>query len=397
MGAAQRLACMRIAIPIHSFEPGGVERVALRLAGAWQEAGDQVEIILGRDEGPCRPSDKQLTYSILTEPVPTARWETLWMIWSLWRFLSRHHVDLIFCPGNTYTVVCVTMRLLLGRCCPPCLVKISNDLDRPDFPRPVRVLYGCWLRLQGAVLDQFVAIGAPMRPQLEERLGIPEHRTSVIPDPALDEVPATIPARLRRRPNPTACRFVAVGRLVPQKNLGLALEAFAVHGWPNDTLTIAGDGPERISLERLAAKLHLGDRARFIGHTGAVDEVLREADVFVLSSDYEGVPAVILEALAVGLPIAATDCCASMRWLLQDEAFGVLAPRRDADALGLAMNLARHLEPPREAMTRFASQFSVGAASTEYRALMETEISRHRGRKFARLRAKVREWREGSV
>ncbi len=388
---------MRIAIPIHSFEPGGVERVALRLAGAWQDAGDEVEIVLGRDEGACRPPGSSLTYHTLAQPLPTARWETLWMIWSLWRFLCRNRVDVIFCPGNTYTVVCVAMRLLLARSCPPCLVKISNDLERPDFPRSVRVLYCFWLRLQGLFLDQFVAIGEPMRPQLGEKLKVTHNRTSVIPDPALDEAQITIPSRSPSSPKSTASRFLSVGRLVAQKNIGLALEAFAAHGWPNDTLTIAGDGPEYEPLKKLTARLNLDGRVRFVGHTDAVDDLLHEADVFVLSSDYEGVPAVILEALAAGLPIAATDCCASMRWLLQDEAFGVLAPRRDADALGLAMNLARHLDPPRTAMAGFASQFTLRAASAEYRVLMESVAARHCGRNFARMRAMVREWREGSV
>lgn len=388
---------MRIAIPIHSFEPGGVERVALRLAAAFQDAGEEVVVVLGRNEGPCRPQALSIRYHSLREPLPTARWETLWMIWSLWRFLARNQVDVVFCPGNTYTVVCIAVRILLARRCPPFLVKVSNDLDRPDLPAPMLFLYGWWLRLHGLFLDHFVALAEPMRPQVEARFKVPNDRTSVIPDPALDERQIAAMSGPSRRTSATACRFVTVGRLVKQKNFELLLKAFAAHAWPQDSLTIAGDGPERKRLESLAGKLRISERVRFVGHTGAVFDLLERSDVFVLSSDYEGLPAVILEALAAGLPIAATDCCASMRWLLQDGAFGVMAPRRDVDALGLAMNVARTLNPSTERMTDFASQFTVAAASARYLGLMKAVDARHRGRNFARLRAKVREWREGNV
>lgn len=92
---------LRIAIPIHSFEPGGVERVALCLAYRIR---------------PCR--------------VPTARFETLGMIWSFLLFLTRERVDVIFCPGNTYAVVYVALRLLLGDNCPPIVPPSQARLSR---------------------------------------------------------------------------------------------------------------------------------------------------------------------------------------------------------------------------------------------------------------------------
>ena len=107
---------LRIAIPIHSFEPGGVERVALNLAERWQQTGHQVSIVLGRDEGSDRGRvSAHLDYRIVSSRVPTARFETLWMIWCFFLHLSRERVDVIFCPGNTYAIVCVAARLLLGR------------------------------------------------------------------------------------------------------------------------------------------------------------------------------------------------------------------------------------------------------------------------------------------
>ena len=109
IGYGRCLIGMRIAIPIHSFEPGGVERVALRLAEHWRDAGHEPVIILGRGRGACAGSVPDLDYRVMREPFSTDGWETIWMIWSFFQFLLVEKVDAIFCPGNTYTVVCVAM------------------------------------------------------------------------------------------------------------------------------------------------------------------------------------------------------------------------------------------------------------------------------------------------
>ncbi|WP_079729711.1 glycosyltransferase [Novosphingobium mathurense] len=374
---------MRIAIPIHSFEPGGVERVALRLAEYWQDSGHDPVIVLGRSRGACIGPAPDLDYRFTREPFPTDRWETIWMIWSFFRFLRKEQVDAIFCPGNTYTVVCVAVKLLLGDRCPPVLVKISNDLKRSDLPTFVRPFYRWWLRAQGAVLERFVAIAHPMRAEIERELALPKHSVSVIPDPALSETELheLFGSGLARH-SQVGCRFLTIGRLASQKNQILLLEAFARHAWPDDTLVIAGDGPERDRLVERASALGLQSRVRFVGHVDNVLSLYAKADVFVLSSHYEGAPAVILEALAAGLPIAATNCCVSMEWLTGYGQFGVVVPPGDPDALGLAMNAARHLRPDQPAMQRLAASFTLESSGQLYlsafAALVGNANRRHR-------------------
>lgn len=369
---------MRICIPIHSFEPGGVERVGLRLAERWQAAGHEVTVVLGRDRGPTRPEAPALDYRTRREPFPTARWETLWLIWCLWRHL-RHpasaRTDVIFCAGNTYTVVCAAMKLLLGRRCPPVLVKISNDLVRPDFPAPVRALYRVWLKAQGRLLDRFVALAGPMLPQVVSELAIAPERAVAIPDPALRDDELASPPRPRLSAE-TGRRFLAVARLNRQKNLPLLLEAFARIARPGDRLTIAGEGPERGAIERRVAELGLSESVALPGHVADVRPLLDAADALALSSDYEGVPAAIVEALAAGRPVAATDCCASMPWLLGDGAFGALARPGDAESLALAMELAAAMAPPAAEMRRFCALFTLGKAAPAYLAAMQALVER---------------------
>lgn len=367
---------MRICIPIHSFEPGGVERVGLRLAERWQAAGHEVTVVLGRDRGPTRPEAPALDYRTRREPFPTARWETLWLIWCLWRHL-RHpasaRTDVIFCAGNTYTVVCAAMKLLLGRRCPPVLVKISNDLVRADYPAPIQALYRRWVRVQGKLLESFVALAEPMAPQLIAELRVAPERVTAIPDPALrDDEIAALPSP--RPPDAEGRRFLAVARLNRQKNLPLLLAAFARIAQPGDRLTIAGEGPERGRIERRIAELGLGERVAMRGHVADVRPLLDTAHALVLSSHYEGVPAAVTEALAAGRAVATTDCCASMRWLLGGGAFGAIAPLGDAEGLAAAMERAAAMIAPQAEMHRFSSLFTLGKAAPAYLEAMEALV-----------------------
>lgn len=372
--------------------------MALRLAEHWRDAGHDPVIVLGRSRGACAGTVPDLDYHVMREPFPTDGWETIWMIWSLFQFLLMEKVDAVFCPGNTYTVVCVAMKLLHGDQCPPVLVKISNDLERRDLPKPIRPFYRWWLRVQGAVLNRFIAIACPMRAEVEREMALPANRVSVIPDPALSESELDQLSVPRLAKNSQAgCRFLTIGRIAAQKNHILLLEAFARHAWPEDTLVIAGDGPERERLVERANALGLGSQVRFAGHVDDVRALYAEADVLVLSSRYEGAPAVVLEALAAGLPIAATNCCASMEWLTGYGQFGVVVPPDDPDALGIAMNIARHLRPDRTAMQRLAARFTLESSGRLYLSELASLVSDFHRQRREKMLSSVRVWGEGGV
>jgi glycosyltransferase involved in cell wall biosynthesis len=369
-------APLRIAIPIHSFEPGGVERVALNLAEHWQQTGHQVMIVLGRDEGLDRGrASASLAYRIHPSRVPTARFETLWMIWSFFLSLSRERVDVIFCPGNTYAVVCVAMRLLLGDSCPPIVSKISNDLVRADKSAPRRWIYHIWLRVQGIVFDCFVALAEPMHGEIVDAMNVGAHRVTTIHDPAMTRARfdrlAAIP---RLRVNRDSYRFLALSRLVPQKNLEVMLRAFASGFRPGDKLTIVGDGPDRVQLESLARRLAIEEQVRFVGHVTDPDPYLRNADCLLLSSNYEGVPAVVLEAIAAGLQIVATDCSSSMKMLAGHGARARLVPVRDIDTLAHEISRVDQLPRPGPAQRDYAARFTVEAAAGAYVAVMRRAV-----------------------
>jgi glycosyltransferase involved in cell wall biosynthesis len=370
---------MRILTFLHSFEPGGVERVALRLVRHWRARGADAPLFMGRTDGAMRQElGEELDCHVPSPPhFPIAWCETLWMIATLPPAIRRIRPDLLFCAGNSYAVVAVAMKLLLGQRCPPIVAKISNDLDRRDMPWPVRMLYRLWLRIQGRFIDHFIA----MAPGLEAEIGalIRPGRSviSVIPDPAL-----SLPQidRLRAAPQkeaPATRRFVAIGRLVRQKNFALMLEAFEKGAAPQDRLIFYGDGPERLSLQRLTHRLCVGDRVAFAGHVPDPASHIEPGDIFLLSSDYEGVPAVVLEALAAGVPIIATRCSAAMDALLDHGALGRLVPCGDMQAFAGAIADAGALTQQAAASLAQARRFTLEEAAPAYLATFATVALRN--------------------
>jgi glycosyltransferase involved in cell wall biosynthesis len=361
---------MRILVPLHSFEPGGVERVALRLAAAWAPAGYHPHIVLGRGDGVTRSGAPPLAYDVLEQgAVSTAAFETLWMIARLPGRIRASRPDVLFCAGNSYAVVGAVMKLLLGRRCPPIVLKVSNDLVRADLHPLVRPFYRQWLRLQGRLIDRFIGLAEPMRAEIASAMRVGPDRIAVIDNPVLSRAELDRLAAERDEVERTGAgrRFLAVGRLVPQKRFDLLLRAFARIGGAEDRLAILGEGPERARIEGLARELGIRDRLDLPGHVQPVEPWLIESDCFVLSSDYEGVPAVLVEALAAAVPIVTTDCSVSIRSLLDDGRLGAIVPVRDEAALGDAMDAAPAARPA-EARAR-ARRFTVERGAAAYLAL----------------------------
>ncbi|MEJ8629586.1 glycosyltransferase [Sphingomonas sp. I4] len=180
---------MRVLTFLHSFEPGGVERIALRLVRHWRASGVDAPLFLGRTDGAmARDVGDDLDFITPRRRWPgIAHWETIWMIATLPRIVRALRPDILFCAGNTYTVVAVMLKLVLGRDCPPIVAKISNNLDRTDASWLYRLFYGLWLRIQGLAIDHFVGMEKPMRAEIVQGVRVSPARVAIIPDPALSE------------------------------------------------------------------------------------------------------------------------------------------------------------------------------------------------------------------
>ncbi len=187
-----------------------------------------------------------------------------------------------------------------------------------------------------------VAVSEDTRRKLLERCAVDPGRVVVIPN-GIDLAPYREPlnrALLRGGLGWPAEEPVAgtVARLVPEKAQDVMIRAFAgavAEGRPG-RLVLVGDGPCRDDLEGLAARLGLRGRVQFLGFRRDVPALLRAMDVFLLSSRMEGMALTLIEAMASGLPVIATDVGGS-REVVADEVTGRIVPPGDADALARAL------------------------------------------------------------
>lgn len=156
-------------------------------------------------------------------------------------------------------------------------------------------------------------------------------------------------SRPERRPGTV---FVNVARHAQQKNLELLLRSFAafLDGGEQGSLVLIGDGPQTEILIQLTEELGITEYVSFEGHLLNPFPLLASATAFVLSSEEEGFGLVLVEAMALDVPVISTDCLGAPRELLLDGRAGVLVPPDDVDALAAAMARITHDVSLREAV-----------------------------------------------
>jgi glycosyltransferase involved in cell wall biosynthesis len=134
---------------------------------------------------------------------------------------------------------------------------------------------------------------------------------------------------------------------------------------------IVGKGDNEESLKKLALELGILDRVIFAGFHSDPTPFYASADLFVLSSDYEGLPTVLIEALNFGLHIVSTDCPSGPSEILENGRWGRLVPIGDVTALANAMGEGLFIKPDRHALRKRGAEFSPEIAARKYLALIE--------------------------
>ena len=169
---------------------------------------------------------------------------------------------------------------------------------------------------------------------------------------------------------PPGKRVLTVGSLKEQKNHPLLLRAFARIPDPQARLMLVGMGECEVGLRALAGDLEIADRVIFAGFHPDPTPFYRTADLFVLSSDYEGLPTVLIESLSCGTPVVSTDCPSGPAEILEGGRYGRLVPVRDPAALAAAIQAALSETPDRGALQRRAGDFAPAIAAQRYLDLL---------------------------
>ncbi len=306
-----------------TLQGGGVERAQLRLARGWIAAGRRVSLVIGTPQGPLA---SEIPEGLEVTELGSRAYAAMLAVPGHVRRLAP---DAIFCPGNHYTGIAAWTRLRLGRACPPIVGKISNALVRRDQPFAIAQGYPAWLRLHPRFLDAAVAMSSGMRAEAIATMGLSADRIAVIANPPALPIPGAV-----SKPLPEGRFLLGVGRLAPQKRWDRLIAAMVEI---DASLVIFGEGEERAALEAQIRALGLGRRVSLPGYIPDPLPAITRAAVVALTSDYEGVPGVLREALAVGTPVVATDASVAVGEILTSPDRGTIVQPGDAPALIAAL------------------------------------------------------------
>jgi glycosyltransferase involved in cell wall biosynthesis len=321
------MTARRILICLHDFHRGGTERIALGLARAWTDAGREVTILCGNIEGGLRDEvDPRVDVVALDPPVRRGLFSRQRMARAMARRLDGLQPDIIFLPGNFHAALANGLRAGTRA---PIALKISN----PPIPN-VPLAASVFRRLTRGVTG-FAAMNQGLRRQLQVML--PGRHIIALHDPVYIQ-PAPVASR-------TGERILWIGRLERQKDPLLALDVMAATMGLH--LIMLGEGSLRPAVERRIKALGLEDRVALYGHVAAIEPFLAEADALLITSRYEGGPAVAVEALAQGVPVVSTDCSFLLHDLITVPEAGRILTAREPGQLAVALQevLAQPLAP----------------------------------------------------
>lgn len=355
---------MKIALHISNFDPGGAQKVMLRLAGEFVRRGHEVTVLPNRADGFWRAAlpegveMRALGVGNLVRAVPqldiALKQERACVLLSA---MTQANISAVFAARRAGVPVVISER----HACSQWLLNLS----------PIkRYIYEHLLPFAYRRADGIVAQTQASAEDLARVVGVPVERISVIGNPVPEPVPLADQA-----PHPwledDVPVILGIGRLERQKNFALLLEAMAqVNGAHRPRLLLLGEGSQKAELLARAKALGLADRVDFTGQVPNVQDYLARAALYVQSSNFEGFPNALLEALAAGLSVVATDCPTGPRELLDGGRLGALVPVGDAQAMARAIEDTLGHPGPEGPMRTWAENFTLASVADGYETLL---------------------------
>jgi glycosyltransferase involved in cell wall biosynthesis len=241
-----------------------------------------------------------------------------------------------------------------------------------------------WLHYQSIrrsfpVLDMTVGVSAGVTDDIRQIAGLPEDKVAVVPNPVITD--RIMAMSKETPPHPWFSDggppiILSAGRLVRQKDFPTLIKAFSqLRERILCRLLIIGEGDERSALLGLAEQLQIADSVSLPGYTTNPYSFMANADAFVLSSAWEGFGAVLAEAMALGTPVAATDCPSGPCEILRNGLYGPLTPVGDSAALAAAIEQVLRDPLPPETLMQAAKRYTARNCANQFMPLLLGECS----------------------
>jgi GalNAc-alpha-(1->4)-GalNAc-alpha-(1->3)-diNAcBac-PP-undecaprenol alpha-1,4-N-acetyl-D-galactosaminyltransferase len=367
---------MHVTLVTSSLSCGGAERAVVLIAEGLIKKGHKVSLITtaGTEKDFYKVPDGVYRIALnVAKDSPTlihALWNNLYRFRVLRQAIESLQPDVVISfmyPTNVLTL------LSLIKTAYPVIVSEQND----HTINPDQGWWGKLRRIAYPLADQVVSVSQGVDLCFE---WLPKSKRTVIYNPLQpikDEKDKII---LPEGADPNRKWAIAMGRLHYQKNFELLLSAFhkIADKHPDWQLLIFGEGKLRPKLEDIVENLGLTNQVLLPGITNTPISILKRSELFVLSSRFEGLPTVLFEALACGLPVISTDCPSGPREIIRDGIDGVLIPSEDISALAIAMDRLMCDEGERKRLAESApegsSRFNLDVITEKWEALLQEVI-----------------------
>lgn len=345
---------------------GGAERVMLALASTLVARGLEIDLVLAKAEG------QYLTHCPSgVRIIDLDASKVSLSLFALTRYLRKTRPTVLLSTMLNANLTAISAITLSGTRT-PVVLRVENTMSESAASLADRLL----LRLARKMYpksDALVAVSKGVAKDLVSHFALPNKAITVIYNPIITAELAQFSAQDPGHPWFSAASppvILGVGRLAPQKNFPLLIQSFSRVAARRDVrLIILGEGPERQSLERLIAELELTDCVSLPGFVSNPFSFMAHAAAFVLSSNFEGLPGTLIEAMACDCPVVSTDCPSGPREITNDGEFGYLVPMDNPEAMAGALDRILSgdcLLPP----SPWLEQFHGDYAAERYRQLL---------------------------
>lgn len=362
---------MRIALLVPTMETGGVERVFVNLASGLQECGVQVDLVVGRAGGPMT--------RFVPRDVPVFDLKSDRMLKSvprLAKYLRIRKPEALIAGMTQSSAAAVLARALIrGK---TKIVATEHNMMSWAIRSHRQLKYRLmprWGRLTFQSADHVVAVSAGLVNDLSAQTGLPPNRFRVIYNPVISDALYAGAAEPLDHPwfqsgQPPV--ILAVGRLDRQKDFPMLVRAFRyIRDRRPARLLILGEGSDRNRIEDVVRQLRLTEDVALPGSEANPYRFMKRAAAFALSSEAEGFGVVLVEALALGLPVVSTDCTSGPAEILCNGEYGALVTPGDHEAMARAL-ISTLDGPARRDNSQHVQQFTIHHVAYQYISLISS-------------------------
>ena len=360
----------RVGFILASLNVGGVEKNTLRLIKGLLNKEYKVDLLLVSNEGIyINQLDKRLNIiNLNTKKVSRS-------IFKISEYLKKYG-PLALITAKDYINIIVILASLLSKTKTKIITSTNTQVSiQLSTQKKTSKIINKWLmRMIYPFATNLVAVSMGVADDLAAIIGVNVNKIHVIYNPIVDEEIRTNENKFVDIPHIKSddTLLVSAGRLSNEKDYPTLLEAIRIaKNKRNVKLIILGEGEQRKNLENMITRLELKDSVYLIGEVLNPYPYMKKADLFILSSRWEGFANVIVEALAVGTPVVSTDCPSGPSEILDAGNYGLLVPVGDPKSLAEGIIEALDKAWDKELLKNRANKFSVEVAVNSYLDLIE--------------------------